>query len=124
MHNGLIADFPRLRRELALAVDADLFPHILGTTDTEVMFFLALTFGLDQDPVGAVERMVGFVAATAERHGVVDVMQMTLCLSDGERLSPFATPPVASRARSTSARKPSVGRTSVSTPTVSRRGLG
>ncbi len=28
------------------------------------MFFLALTFGLEDDPVAAVERMVGFVEKT------------------------------------------------------------
>ena len=61
MHNGLIREFPRLRRELVLAVDDSLFPSIEGTTDSETMFYLALTFGLESDPVGAVERMVGLV---------------------------------------------------------------
>ena len=45
MHNGLIREFPRLRRELALAVDDSLFSSIEGTTDSEAMFYLALTFG-------------------------------------------------------------------------------
>ena len=44
-----------------LAVDDSLFASIEGTTDSEVMFYLALTFGLESDPVSAVERMVGFV---------------------------------------------------------------
>ena len=50
MHNGLIEQFDRIKRQLALEVAADLYPHILGTTDSEIMFFLALTFGLDEHP--------------------------------------------------------------------------
>ena len=53
MHNGLIREFSRVRRELVLAVDDSLFTSIEGTTDSETMFYLALTFGLESDPVGA-----------------------------------------------------------------------
>ena len=49
MHNGLVRDFPRVRRELLLAVDESLFASIEGTTDSEAMFFLALTFGLEDE---------------------------------------------------------------------------
>jgi glutamine amidotransferase len=89
MHNGAIAEFSRLKRELVLAIDEELFPCIRGTTDTEIMFLLALTFGLDSDPVTAVEHMVGFVELVAERQGVADAMQMTVCLSNGDSLYAF-----------------------------------
>ena len=69
VHNGVIAGFAEMRRELMLAIDPSLFPAIQGSTDSEVLFNLALTFGLEEDPVGAVERAVGFVEATARRHG-------------------------------------------------------
>ena len=85
MHNGLIREFPRLRRELVLAVDDSLFASIEGTTDSETMFYLALTFGLESDPVGAVERMVGFVEETGRRHGVEQPIQMTIGTSDGQQ---------------------------------------
>ena len=42
MHNGLIRDFQRVKRELALAVEDSLYPCIEGTTDSELMFYLAL----------------------------------------------------------------------------------
>ena len=45
------------------AVDPALFPEIEGTTDSEVLFYLALTFGLEDDPPRAVERAVGLVEA-------------------------------------------------------------
>jgi predicted glutamine amidotransferase len=86
VHNGFIADYPRLRRDLALGVAPDLFPHIEGTTDSELMFHLALTFGLEAEPLPALERMAGFVEETARRHGVERPLQMTVGMSDGERL--------------------------------------
>jgi predicted glutamine amidotransferase len=85
-HNGFIDQYMRLRRELVFAVDPELFEYIEGTTDSELMFFLALTFGLDDEPLPALERMAGFVETTGRRNGVEDPLQMTLGLSDGERL--------------------------------------
>jgi glutamine amidotransferase len=89
MHNGSIARFRELKRDLMLAIEPDLFPAIEGSTDSELMFYLALTFGLRDDPVSAVERMVGFVEATARDHGIAHPMQMTVATSDGERVWGF-----------------------------------
>ncbi len=44
-----------MRRDLLLAVDPSLFNDITGSTDSELLFHLALTFGLERDPVGAME---------------------------------------------------------------------
>jgi glutamine amidotransferase len=89
MHNGAIHDFMRIRRELLLAVDDSLFASIEGTTDSEAMFYLALTFGLESDPIAAVERMVGFVEETGEKHGIDNTMQMTVATTDGEKIWAF-----------------------------------
>lgn len=89
MHNGAIADFHLLRRDLCLLVDPALFTDIEGTTDSEVMFYLAVTFGLDQDPPGAVARMVGVVERSGHRHGVEFPMQMTVAVTDGESVWAF-----------------------------------
>ena len=89
MHNGLIREFSRVKRELVLAVDDSLYPSIEGTTDSETMFFLALTFGLESDPVDAVERMVGFVEAAGRRQGVEHPIQVTVATSDGTSIWAF-----------------------------------
>jgi len=89
VHNGAIKDFHLIKRDLVMAVDPELYPSIQGSTDSEVMFYLALTFGLRDDPVAAVERMVGFVEATGREHGVDKPMQMTVGTTDGERLFGF-----------------------------------
>ncbi len=70
MHNGGIADFPLLKRDLTLAVDPALYPLIEGSTDSELFFFLALTFGLEDDPPAAVARAVGLIEAIGRAQGV------------------------------------------------------
>jgi glutamine amidotransferase len=89
MHNGAISGFHRLRRDLALAVDPALYPDIEGSTDSELMFFLALTFGLTEDPPNAVARMAGLVEKAGHAHGIPHPLQMTLAVADGERVWAF-----------------------------------
>jgi glutamine amidotransferase len=86
VHNGAIANFHEIRRELVLAIDPSLYNVMEGSTDSETMFCLALTFGLREDPITALERMAGFVEETGHRHGVEHPLQMTLGVSDGDRL--------------------------------------
>ncbi|MFI1996377.1 class II glutamine amidotransferase [Actinoplanes sp. NPDC020271] len=86
VHNGSIREFHKLKRDLLLAVDPRLFPTIEGSTDSEVMFHLALTFGLRDRPVAAVERMAGLVEAVGRTHGVPDPLQMTVGTTDGDRV--------------------------------------
>jgi glutamine amidotransferase len=89
MHNGLIREFRTVKRDLVMAVHPDLYPFIEGTTDSEVFFYLALTFGLRDDPPTAVARAVGFIEETGRAHGVEDPIQMTVATGDGERLWAF-----------------------------------
>lgn len=89
MHNGRIREFSRVRRELTFAIDPELFPEIKGTTDSELMFLLALTFGLELDPIESMERMVSFVEETGHRQGIENPLQMSACVSDGSRIFAF-----------------------------------
>jgi len=89
MHNGAIHGFPTLKRDLAFAVAPELFPQIQGSTDSEMLFHLALTFGLRDDPVAGVSRAVGFIEEVAKKHGIDDVMQMTLAVTDGTTIWAF-----------------------------------
>ena len=84
MHNGLIDGFAAIKRDLVLAVDESLFPDIQGTSDTEVLFYLALTFGLQDDPPEAVARAIGFVEARGRARGVEYPFQGTIATTDGE----------------------------------------
>lgn len=89
MHNGAIADFHTIKRDLVLAVDPELYPFIDGSTDSELLFFLALTFGLRDDAPSAVARMAGFVETTGRENGIEYPIQMTIATSDGVRMWAF-----------------------------------
>jgi glutamine amidotransferase len=89
MHNGLIREFSTIKRELTLAVDPTLFPSIEGSTDSELMFYMALSLGLTDEPISAVERMAGLIERTAQRSGIDNALRMTLATTDGERLWVF-----------------------------------
>nr|BFE56882.1 class II glutamine amidotransferase [Dactylosporangium thailandense] len=89
LHNGRIRGYTELKRTLTLAVEPTLYPYIGGSTDSELMFYLALTFGLARDPVGAVERMVAFIEDEGVRQGIEHPVQMTVATTDGERLWAF-----------------------------------
>ncbi|MCW2523125.1 MAG: Glutamine amidotransferase class-II [Frankiales bacterium] len=86
VHNGYVADFERVRRELLWAVAPSLFNGIAGSTDSELLFHLALTFGLEDAPIEALERMAGFVEAVGTANGIAEPLQMTIGLTDGQTL--------------------------------------
>jgi glutamine amidotransferase len=83
MHNGAIRDFDRVKRSLVLEVAPELYPHIEGSTDSELFFHLALTYGLEKDPPTAVEHAVGLIEEIGRQHDVEFPIQMTVATSDG-----------------------------------------
>ncbi|HLS78115.1 MAG TPA: class II glutamine amidotransferase [Nocardia sp.] len=83
MHNGVLEGHHEMRRDLMTALAPELFPELEGTTDSEVLFYLALTFGLTEDPIAGVARAVGFVEDVARAHGVDNPVQMTVATTDG-----------------------------------------
>lgn len=86
VHNGYLGGFTAIRRALMLAVAPERFSDIQGTTDTEVIFALALTHGLEADPLDAMQRTVGEIEEVARAAGVEDAVQATFGISDGETL--------------------------------------
>ncbi|NQE69415.1 putative glutamine amidotransferase DUG3 [Nocardia gamkensis] len=83
MHNGSLRGFREFKRDLMTAVEPALFADIEGSTDSEVLFFLALSFGLVDDPFGAVARAVGFVEDVGHAYEVEAPVQMTVATTDG-----------------------------------------
>ena len=89
MHNGSIARFHDVKRELLLAVDPSLFPDLEGSTDSEAFFFLALTMGLEDDPPAALERAVGLIEHVGRSNRIEHPIQMTVATTDGDRVWGF-----------------------------------
>ncbi len=89
MHNGSLADFATVKRDLTFAVDPSLYPNIEGTTDSEVLFHLALSNGLQDDPVAGLGAAIRLVEKIGREHGVLFAVQGTFAVSDGSTLWAF-----------------------------------
>lgn len=83
MHNGYLDGFHEMKRDLAMEVDPELFADIQGSSDSEMLFFLAMSFGLRDDPRAGVARAVGLVEEVGRSHGIEFPVQMTVATTDG-----------------------------------------
>ncbi|OYP32974.1 class II glutamine amidotransferase [Rhodopirellula sp. MGV] len=83
-HNGFINGYDKLKQSLDMAVDAELYPLMQGSTDTERMFYLALTFGLLDNVQNGLTRMVRFVEKTATAYGIKNAISMTVAVGLGD----------------------------------------
>jgi glutamine amidotransferase len=86
MHNGQISGFERLRRPMEAMLDDELFNARSGTTDSELMFLLALQFGLRQTPMAAMAEMLSFIEGLAESIVGSALVRFTAAFSDGKSL--------------------------------------
>ncbi|GJM19188.1 MAG: class II glutamine amidotransferase [Phycisphaeraceae bacterium] len=88
-HNGDIPDFWKVQRPLTQRVSDEYYQFIRGSTDSEVMFALALTYGLRNDPIGACARMLAVVEEERIKAGIEEPATFTAALSDGSTIWAF-----------------------------------
>lgn len=86
MHNGQIAGFETIRRSMEARLSDRLYSARHGTTDSELLFLLALEFGLDADPAAAFGEAIRFTLNEAARLGASGLVRFTSAFSDGETL--------------------------------------
>ncbi len=86
VHNGEIEAYKSLRRQLMMGIPDEYFSMVCGTTDSELIFYLALGFGLEEDPIGALERTVGFIESLGAEEGVDNILQMAIGFSEGSKI--------------------------------------
>ena len=86
MHNGQVGGWERLRRTLERDIPDEFYRCRKGTTDSEALFYLLLANGLEDDPTGALERVVGQVLRLVAHAGEREPFRFTVALADGERI--------------------------------------
>lgn len=87
MHNGAIADFAAMRRELDLAIPEGLYRHKMGTTDSETLFYLLLANGLEDDPANAYRAVIGLVEEAMAAQEIDGPFRFAAIATDGEQLA-------------------------------------
>ncbi len=86
MHNGQIGSYPKVRRRLEQLIPDTLYDNRLGTTDSEAMFMLALSHGLQSDPAAAMAKTIRQVQTVMEQEGADEPLRITAAFSDGTTL--------------------------------------
>jgi glutamine amidotransferase len=89
MHNGLVGNWPRVRRRVEALIPDALYPSRVGTTDSEALFLAIMGAGGDTDPIGATARVLAQVGALMSEEGYKDRLRFTAALSDGQNLYAF-----------------------------------
>ena len=86
MHNGQIGGYDAFRRDADMLIPDTLYPQRKGATDSEALFLLALSEGMERDPKGALERATARLEALSRARGMAPHFRMTAAFSDGARL--------------------------------------
>ncbi|MFZ1320300.1 MAG: class II glutamine amidotransferase [Ignavibacteria bacterium] len=89
VHNGQINNFDKIHQKLISLISPEYFGNIQGSTDTEIMFHLALSFGLEKDVPSSISKMVQAINSAGKEAGVSCDLTMTLGISDGNSLWGF-----------------------------------
>ena len=74
-----------LHKDIDQLIDPE-FPGRKGQTDSETLFALAMTRGLQEDPASAINEMIREVESLRSRHDVDEPFRMSIAVSDGESL--------------------------------------
>jgi glutamine amidotransferase len=89
MHNGVIGNWSRLRRQVEQLIPDEFYGSRIGTTDSEAVFLAILGAGAERDPVGAVERTLTTLTDMVTRDGIKEPLRFTAALSNGRDLYAF-----------------------------------
>src|SRR5882672_7060519 len=77
MHNGQIGGFQAIRRRLEALIPDELYNARAGTTDTEVLFLIALGNGLETEPIQAMAKTIGLVQTEMDRASIGAPLRLT-----------------------------------------------
>lgn len=89
MHNGQVPQIETIRRPLEATLPDNLYAARRGTTDSELIFLLLLANGLQDDPYGAVRRVLDLLHTHGRGSGAPTALRTTCVLSDGQTLYAF-----------------------------------
>ena len=89
MHNGQVPDIERIRRTLEGLLPDELYAQRRGTTDSELIFLLLLTHGLNDDPAAAVDAVLALLRQHSCYGQGRQAVKLTCVLSDGAAIYAF-----------------------------------
>ena len=65
------------------------YSYRLGTTDSEALFLLALSYGLEKDPIGGMKKTIEKVQVLLDLNKASEPLRLSAALSDGKSIWAF-----------------------------------
>ncbi len=85
-HNGYVSEFEVMRQDLHEEISPEFYPALVGTTDSETIFLLALTYGLMDDPKAAMQKVVKKLQSVSKDQKTNGIINLSCTISDGNTL--------------------------------------
>jgi predicted glutamine amidotransferase len=85
MHNGVIGDWKRVRRQVEALIPDTLYGSRVGTTDSEAVFLAIMGAGIERDPIAATTCIVAELTEIVKD----EPLRFTAALSNGHDLYAF-----------------------------------
>ena len=89
MHNGKIGNWEACRKDFENLIDSTHYPHREGATDSEALFLVALSHGLINDPVVAMQKTMRDVMRIMDKNGGNEPMRISCALTNGKEMWAF-----------------------------------
>ena len=86
MHNGQIGGYEKIRRPLEAFITDEHYAKRMGTTDSEALFYMLFKFGLVNDPVNAIRKMITTVEGLQKERDIKEAFRCTMAVTDGSSL--------------------------------------
>ncbi len=84
MHNVSITDFDYIRQEIEQLIKLQCFKARFGSTDSEVMFLLAVSNGLENDAKAAIVKSIEQITKIQAKNGLKENVKVSIAYSNGE----------------------------------------
>lgn len=89
MHNGQIGGWKTCRKEYESHISHDYFSLRDGSTDSEAIFLLALSLGLQDNPIKAITQAIEIALQTMDKHHIQEPLRASIAVSDGQSIWAF-----------------------------------
>jgi glutamine amidotransferase len=89
MHNGMIGNWTRMRRQVESLIPDEFYGSRIGTTDSEAVFLAILGAGGDKDVVGATSKVLTELTKMVSMNGRQESLRFTTAIANGRDLFAF-----------------------------------
>ncbi len=89
MHNGQIAEYEKIRRQIEALIPDHYYAYREGTTDSEALFLALFGLGVKEDSIGAVSQLCQIVNDLMIEHNIKGAFRFTATLSNGDETYAF-----------------------------------